>query len=223
MTASRDSDCRICREDRYRCAAHPRLEPGPRRRLLSRARRASRASDDYARAWNLAAENGAPVASLDAIVEKMRAAAGLALRLRRAATGRHCLDCGASFPEWKPGTSGGVGYAILRNPDGARVCYPCAEERERSDFAKADSFLCYLSGDWIEERRGCGTARRLVNARLTTWTGGTLARVEACWSAAVGYGWKPRRYYFRAIAPDGSRWHGTSPGPGMYARARRSK
>lgn len=125
---------------------------------------------------------------------------------------RHCFDCGAPFPEWKR-EGGAAGYATLRDPGprGARVCYSCSDRRQRADFAKAERFTCYLT------RNPAG------GYNLTTWTGGHLATVTDYHERRVGFGWRTRRGYFRAVDIDGRKWHGTTPGVEMYARARLSK
>jgi len=193
-------NCDVCKSHPYACARHPRLEPAVRHRLLARVRREEAAS--LRASYRL---NGYG-AECDA--------ASRAERLRLAATGRHCFDCGAPFPKWEPDT-GSTGYAILRQPEGARVCYPCVKARERADFAKADSFFGYLTRD--------ADGRPL----FSSWTGGALARVTWIAARRVGFanylGRAQERYYFKAVAPDGSRWHGCGPGFGMYARVRRAK
>ncbi len=116
-------------------------------------------------------------------------------------------DCGhAPTPR---GNVGGVGTM----PDGRRLCLPCAEDAEVAAFAKADRYFAYLT-----RRDG-----RLV---LTTWTGRKLADVtranERKLGGTFGGSGHVTRTYLRAVAPDGSQWHGTSPGEGMYCRVRRA-
>lgn len=201
-------DCGICAEDPLRCARHPRLEPKTRRRLLARAARVARSAAGVRR---LIAIGGTLLTLAD-----VDAADALAARLRLSADGRHCYDCGAAFPEWEPGEFT-TGYAVLRGEKPAerdvRTCYPCTDRRQRADFAKADSFSCYLTKT--------ADGRKI----LSTWTGGELAHVTCSWERSVGFGrWRGNtRTYFNATAPDGAKWFGTSPGFGMYARARRSK
>ncbi len=70
-----------------------------------------------------------------------------------------CADCKA--PIVKPADSGGTGYAVL--PDGAQICYPCADSRQRIELLdRSRPFVAYVSGD--------GT-------KITSWTGGHLMRV----------------------------------------------
>ena len=45
-----------------------------------------------------------------------------------------------------------------------------------------------------------------IGHRITTWTGRTLARVTSRTIGRGGFG--SRVVYLRAVAPDGSRWHG---------------
>ena len=56
---------------------------------------------------------------------------------------------------------------------------------------------------------------------IVTWPGGLLARVTS--SRVSRHGFCGELVHFRAVAIDGARWYGTSPGPGMYARLRRAK
>jgi len=122
-----------------------------------------------------------------------------------------CTDCGAVFPTHPPGYIGDRGYADYPDyADGARVCYPCADVRARADMAKALRFFAYLGRD----------ARGPI---LTTWTGGILARCESV-TEREGINFDgTSRFYFRAVAPDGSRWYGSGAGYGMHARMHRAK
>lgn len=60
-----------------------------------------------------------------------------------------------------PGHCGGTGYATLRKPKGARVCYSCADKRQREELKdRSKPFVAYVSGNLI-----------------TSWTGGVLMHV----------------------------------------------
>lgn len=98
-----------------------------------------------------------------------------------------------------------AGYAI--NVAGETFCYSCADAGARKAMAGAKTFTAYLSG--------CGT-------KLTTWTGGTLARISRL-TKVTRYGFGGRYYAvtFRAESEDGAYWYGTSPGRGMLARMHR--
>lgn len=117
---------------------------------------------------------------------------------------RTCDDCGQPFPTFELGYCGGSGYADF--PDGKRVCYPCADIRQRNELATADHYFGYLSND---------------GRQITTWTGGDLLNVTSSSTREVGFG--GARTYFRAVGPDGVLWYGNSPGRNMYARLHRSK
>ena len=96
------------------------------------------------------------------------------------------LDCG--HPMTNRGDGPGTGRAI--DADGRSYCYPCAEREERARFLAADRWTAYDTG----------------NGAISTWTGGTLARVTDRRIGRGGFG--SRMVYLRAVAPDGSRWHG---------------
>lgn len=117
------------------------------------------------------------------------------------------LSCGHDAPP-VPET-GASGYAI--RPDGAHICYPCADAEQRAALLTANTYMGYLSGD---------------GSQITTWTGGTLATVTTATERRVGFGaWRKGegRTYWKAVDVHGQRWHGTSPGRGMFARMRKSK
>lgn len=116
------------------------------------------------------------------------------------------LDCGhLSTP-----TGYVTGYAIT--PDARRICYTCADARELAALATADHYVAYLSN----VSQGDDT-----HYRLTTWSGGTLARVTSLNRGHHNIG--GFLYRFRAVDVHGGHWYGTSPGPGMYARMRRAR
>ena len=118
---------------------------------------------------------------------------------------RNCALCRAELPT--PPTTGASGSALVKiHGSEVRICYPCADARQRAELATAEHFFAYLSGD---------------SKQLTTWTGGLLARVTRIDRRRVGFGGE--RFYFRAVSPDGSRWYGNSPGPNMYARMHRAR
>jgi len=70
-----------------------------------------------------------------------------------------------------------------------------------------DQLCAYLNSD--------GTA-------IIIWSGGKLARVTYKVSRRVGFNGSTR-VYLNAIDDTGKRWHGTSPGPDMYARLRATR
>jgi hypothetical protein len=101
-------------------------------------------------------------------------------------------DCGHDVDT----SAHGCGTGMARNDDDSTMCYPCADESQRAAIAGADTFGGYVSAD-----------RR----RITTWTGGELARVTYHGVGdpqytATGGRWSTR--YVRAVTPDGRRWYG---------------
>lgn len=96
--------------------------------------------------------------------------------------------------------------SVGKTPDGVWLCERHANEREAALMAASSDWFGYLSSD--------GSA-------ITTWLGGHLACVTRADVRRVGFGGS--RVYWRAVAPDGSRWYGTSPGRGMFARMRRAR
>ena len=115
-------------------------------------------------------------------------------------------DCGHDIPALPAGYAGGSGYATWRDT-GKTSCYPCTDDIARAELATAKSFLGYLSSD---------------SRTVTTWTGGHLATVTSVHSAEVGFGYKTRRYYIRAVDASGAEWYGTGQGAGMCANMRRA-
>ena len=118
-----------------------------------------------------------------------------------------CHDCHDTLPVMPVNHTGGTGYAVLRDPPEARICYGCADTRERLAMRKDDKIFAYLSAD---------------QARITTWTGGVLARVTwVSFPKRVGFG---RRQYVNAIDATGQKWHGSGPvDSGSYVRLTRTK
>lgn len=113
------------------------------------------------------------------------------------------LDCGHEPSPSEIGT----GYA--ETPEGEKVCYPCAEARERVSFARSDKYFAYLSQD---------------GKSVTTWTGGFLARTLYVHKAKLsGFGGYHDAVFVNVYAPDGSVWSGRGPGAGMYIRLKRTK
>lgn len=105
---------------------------------------------------------------------------------------------------------GECGYCVM---DGATYCYPCADDHQRSVLLTAREAFGYLS-----ESASGGPV-------ITTWTGGMLMRVVGENVSRVRYTPSGGRYqltYVNAVDVHGQRWHGTSPGRGMYARLRRT-
>ena len=111
------------------------------------------------------------------------------------------LDCGHT-----PSPHGEHTTGTARTRDNREVCWDCAIREEQEAFRTADKYVAYLSSDL---------------RKVTTWTGGLLADVVG-WRR-VQHGFCGELYHFKAVAPDGSWWLGTSQGGGMCARLRRGK
>lgn len=107
------------------------------------------------------------------------------------------LACGH---EPSPHSNISVSTGTAHLPDGREVCWECADAWQRDQMRASDRLDAYLTGD---------------GATIATWSGGKLAHVTSKVTA--------RRVYLRAIDDTGKRWHGTSPGPGMYARMRATR
>lgn len=102
-----------------------------------------------------------------------------------------------------------AGYATDRETD-RTLCYACADASERERMAAlpvGGHQLAYVSTD---------------GRTLTTWTGGTLARVTGHSVARTGFH-RSEVWRFWAVAPDGSRWFGANAGHGMAINVRRVK
>lgn len=126
------------------------------------------------------------------------------------------LDCG------HVSTPNGCAAGYATRSDNTRICYGCANESQRAELKTADRFVAYLTvpvstdEDWANRRPGA------VNASLlTTWSGGKLATVVSLRRTRHNIG--GYLYRFNAIDVHGQHWYGTSPGPNMYARMRKSK
>jgi hypothetical protein len=111
------------------------------------------------------------------------------------------LSCGH---EPSPHSEHTTGTVTL--PDDREVCWSCGDQWQREYMATHDQLDAYLSSD---------------GKSITTWSGGHLATVERGVSRKTGF-CGATRMYLRAVDPTGKRWHGSSPGPGMYARLRKS-
>lgn len=117
------------------------------------------------------------------------------------------LDCGHSE---SPHSDITRGYAV--RPNGQRICYGCAEARDKANLLTETRYGAYL-----HKVRG-------AEHTLTGWPGWTLARVTALWETQIG-GFMGRQtiWRFKAVDVHGQHWYGTSPGPGMYARMHKAK
>lgn len=116
-----------------------------------------------------------------------------------------CGDCQTVRPAQ---TSGGTGYATIPNENNKKVCYSCADKRQLADLSTSQEFVAHLSGD---------------GKRLTTWSGGSLARVVEE-RELKGIGWHgSSQTYVRAVTEDGVVWYGRGAGRGMSIRIHRSK
>lgn len=100
----------------------------------------------------------------------------------------NCADCGTS--EFK---RDGIGTGYATTSDGQRLCYSCADERQRFDYTISDRVWLYLSSD-------CKT--------VTTWSGGVIGHV-------IDVTHSGRHQYARChvrVRINGEIWHGTNGG-----------
>ena len=127
------------------------------------------------------------------------------------------LDCGhvptdsegliIPRPDGRFPASGATGYATT--PDGRRICYPCASEREAENMRATGRGFLYQAEN---------------NLALTDWPG-TLRFVVFRHSVSTCYvfGRKAERVDYRFVGPDGYVWHAVHIGDGnTYARAKRT-
>jgi hypothetical protein len=132
------------------------------------------------------------------------------------------LDCGhlTTRTDFRPGYSGGSGYATT--PEGKRICYPCADDREREHLRTDDRIVGYLQvyDRTIVSYNGGIYRYNPGGSKVTTWPGGDLMRVTSLKRTRHNIG----GFIFRLTAIDvhGQHWYGTSPGPGMYCRMRKA-
>lgn len=103
-----------------------------------------------------------------------------------------------------PTSTEGCGTGYARTSEGRTLCYSCADDAQRADIQTADRFTAYVSTD---------------GRTLTTWSGGTLGRVQQISAPAyTPTGGEYRYVYARAAGVD---WWGRGGGPGMYVNLRR--
>jgi hypothetical protein len=118
------------------------------------------------------------------------------------------LDCGHAPTDdglcYANGQRMTTGYATTR--DGRRLCYSCADDMQRSELATADTYGAYVSSD---------------GRRITTWSGGPLARVTSHSIGRAGSG--GQMHYWRAVTPDGAEFYGRNAGEGMCITIRRAR
>jgi len=114
-----------------------------------------------------------------------------------------CHDCRQAIHAPAPGAFT-TGYARLGN--GWRICYPCADKRQRRELEASRQFCAYLSSD---------------GRTVTTWTGGTLARVTA--ETPCRHNMAGTMYAIHGVPPEGTEFHGRGLGRGMLLRLRRCR
>ena len=115
-----------------------------------------------------------------------------------------CTDCHAvCIP---PPGGCGTGYAVLKNR--RRVCYACADKRQRADLLdRSGPFTGYLSSD---------------GQQWTTWTGGTLGTVDRLTTSRSGW-WGSEQVHVHARDVHGNAWFGRGAGRGMALTLRPCK
>lgn len=111
-------------------------------------------------------------------------------------------DCGHT------GKRDGIGTGYAELPDGRKLCYSCADDRQREEMHNAREFVAYVNGS---------------GNRLTTWSGGHLA-MNTGHTESRGGGWhnsNVHRWWF--TDRNGGRWFGMNGGPGEVIKVRRIK
>ena len=118
------------------------------------------------------------------------------------------LDCGHG-----PSPHGAHTTGTAHIPDGKEVCWSCADQWTRDEIERTPPGsampILYLT------KSPCG---RVV---LSTWSGRTMLHVTQHSTARVGFG--GHRTYVRAEDDHGTKFYGTSPGFGMYARVYKAR
>ena len=111
------------------------------------------------------------------------------------------LDCGH-----EPTPTTGIGTGVAHTPDDRKICYDCANARERETFASAERYSAYVSSD--------GKA-------ITTWTGAVLAKIVESHKIRGGGFWHGKSYSaLTARDPSGRLWYGRG-SAGMCVSLRR--
>lgn len=102
--------------------------------------------------------------------------------------------CGAAFPVHPAGYCGGTGYATL--PDGERICYPCADNRQIEELRDRSKPFCAYVGNGV----------------ISTWTGGKLMTVTRAIPCALSRrsNWHDARSFksIHAVDVHGGHWAG---------------
>jgi len=130
-----------------------------------------------------------------------RAIASGLIRARRLPSGRYQLLPGLACGH-RPSPHGEHTTGTCGLPDGREVCWTCGDAWQREQMRTSDTCFAYLASD---------------GQSVTSWSGGVLARVTQRTERKVGFH-RTTRIYLHAVDTDGRKWHGTSPGPGMYVR-----
>lgn len=131
------------------------------------------------------------------------------------------LDCG-HFPTPMASGSGGTGKAY--GPDGASMCYACADDATRAEIADpaTDRISLYVSSSAPDN----AYQTILTNWTVTTWPGAKMGTITESSSECVNYTPSGGRYSFYSITvrmDDGSKWYGRAAGPGMFVNLKRKK
>jgi hypothetical protein len=121
-----------------------------------------------------------------------------------------CHDCQGLIQKPDPAKTCAAGYATLPN-GGGRICYPCADKREREELKdNSKPFCAYVSSD---------------GKSITTWTGGELMKITLWWTVRLTrlsftHGRTIR--HIQALDCHGKRWWGRG-NPGIAIRMRPCK
>lgn len=108
------------------------------------------------------------------------------------------LDCGHP-----PTDSPGLGTGYARTEEGKRICYACADDRQREEMRTANTVVAYVSTD---------------GKRVITWSGGSLGTITAMWDG------RNHRRYVHVTDVHGAMWHGSGPQEsGTYVTLHRNR
>lgn len=111
------------------------------------------------------------------------------------------LDCGH-----KPSPHSDCTTGTAHTQDGREICWECSYQQELKAMSQSDRYSGYISED---------------GKQITTWPGQTLATITYLHTG--NHNMAGKMTYFRAVAKDGSHWHGRGHGLGMLCHLRRSK
>jgi hypothetical protein len=139
------------------------------------------------------------------------------------------LDCGCiqtKFPDHSR-LETATGYATFNDK---RICYACADNLQREEIRQGGKIVLYWSTEletpefrlpnWKSAYQTDWNGIPL--GKITTWSGGNMGTVCRITVGQCSFGGRVR-YYLQVRMFDGTEWHGSSPGGGMYCRMKKKK